>query len=159
MATNRQRVCRTRAVARRFAQGRPSRQRGAALIIGLVLLMVLTVLTVSGMRAATLEITMAGNVQFAQNAFQAAETGIERAMAGVELTTVVQLADHDLPESDDAAQTTTSWVGASATLSGGTSLGAGFAAHHFEIVSVGRATRGATSTHTQGFFVVGPDGS
>ncbi len=137
----------------------PRRQRGAALIIGLVLLMVLTVITVSGMRAATLEITMAGNVQFAQNAFQAAETGIERAMAAVELTTDDQIVAHDLPDSTDAAQTTTSWVGASANLSGGTSLGAGFAAHHFEILSVGTASRGATSTHTQGFFVVGPDGS
>ena len=144
---------------RHFNQRLPRRERGAALIIGLVLLMMLTVLTVSGMRAATLEITMAGNVQYAQNAFQAAETGIERAMAGVELTTNIQLASHDLPDTTDTADTTTSWIGASPNLSGGTSLGAGFAAHHFEIVSVGTATRGATSTHTQGFFVVGPDGS
>ncbi len=144
---------------RPFSQRLPRRERGAALIIGLVLLMMLTVLTVSGMRAATLEITMAGNVQYAQNAFQAAETGIERAMAGVELTTAIQLASHDLPDTTDSADTTTSWIGASPNLSGGTSLGAGFAAHHFEIVSVGTATRGATSTHTQGFFVVGPDGS
>ncbi|MEL7451569.1 MAG: PilX N-terminal domain-containing pilus assembly protein, partial [Pseudomonadota bacterium] len=93
--------------ARPFKQRLPGRQRGAALIIGLVLLMMLTVLTVSGMRAATLEITMAGNVQYAQNAFQAAETGIERAMAGVELTTEVQLAAHDLPDTTDSADTTT----------------------------------------------------
>ena len=49
------------------------RQAGATLIVGLVLLLVLTVVGVSGMNMATMEITMAGNTQFRQDAFQAAE--------------------------------------------------------------------------------------
>lgn len=53
------------------------RQRGAALIVGLVLLMVLTLLGVSGLTTATLELQMAGNTQQAQHAFQAAESAIE----------------------------------------------------------------------------------
>jgi len=52
-------------------------QRGAALIVGLVLLMVLTVLAISVMRTATLDLTMAGNAQFRENAFQLAESGIQ----------------------------------------------------------------------------------
>jgi hypothetical protein len=55
-------------------------QRGAALIVGLILLMVLTVLGVSGMNTATLELTMTSNAQFHQDAFQSAETGIDIAI-------------------------------------------------------------------------------
>jgi type IV pilus assembly protein PilX len=53
-------------------------QRGAALVVGLLLLLVLTLLAISGMNTSTLELVMAGNTQFYQNAFQASETGIER---------------------------------------------------------------------------------
>lgn len=55
-----------------------SPQRGAALVVGLVMLLVLTVLAISTMRTAGLELTMAGNTQFAENSFQIAETGIDR---------------------------------------------------------------------------------
>ncbi len=64
-----------------------SRQQGAALVVGLVLLLVLTVLGVSGMNTATLEWTMATNDQYSENAFQAAETGIDRALTGGDFTT------------------------------------------------------------------------
>jgi Tfp pilus assembly protein PilX len=53
-----------------------SRQAGVALIVGLVLLMVLTVLAISTMRTATLELLMAGNAQFRENAFRIAEAGL-----------------------------------------------------------------------------------
>lgn len=58
-----------------------STQRGAALIVGLLLLLVLTVLAISGMNSASLEFLMAGNEQFKQDAFQAAESGLEYARA------------------------------------------------------------------------------
>jgi hypothetical protein len=53
-------------------------QRGAALVVGLLLLLVLTLLAVSGMNTASVELVMAGNTQYYQNAFQAAETAIEQ---------------------------------------------------------------------------------
>jgi len=53
-----------------------SAQRGAALIMGLVILFVLTLLGVAAMRTTSLEEKMAGNVQEATRAFQAAESGI-----------------------------------------------------------------------------------
>ena len=49
------------------------RQQGAALIIGLMLLVVITVLAVSGMNTATTELAMARNDQTYENVFQAAE--------------------------------------------------------------------------------------
>ncbi|MDJ0926953.1 MAG: PilX N-terminal domain-containing pilus assembly protein [Gammaproteobacteria bacterium] len=61
-----------------------SKQHGAALIVGLVLLMVLTLLAVSTMRTASLELMMAGNSQARNNAFQLAETGLEAMLAQIE---------------------------------------------------------------------------
>jgi len=52
------------------------RQRGAALIVGMILLMVMTVLAISTMSTASLELTMAGNAKYKENAFQLAESGI-----------------------------------------------------------------------------------
>lgn len=52
------------------------RQRGAALVIALVILLVLTVMGVSGIRHATLEESMAFNTQAKSLTFQAAETAI-----------------------------------------------------------------------------------
>src|SRR5258706_12208249 len=63
------------------ALGRRSHERGAALVIGLILLLMLTLLAVSGMNSASLEFIMAGNEQYRANAFQAAEAGIEQSMA------------------------------------------------------------------------------
>jgi type IV pilus assembly protein PilX len=59
-------------------------QRGAALVVGLLLLVVLTMLAISGMATASLELRMAGNEQYRKRAFQAADAAIERAIqAGV----------------------------------------------------------------------------
>jgi hypothetical protein len=54
-----------------------TQQSGAALIVSLILLMVLTVLAISTMRSASLGLLMAGNAQVRQNAFQLAQTGID----------------------------------------------------------------------------------
>ena len=58
----------------------PRRQEGAALIIGLVLLAVLTVMGISGLGTATLEVAMADNMQRGQYAFQAAESAVHAQM-------------------------------------------------------------------------------
>ncbi len=59
----------------------PSKQNGAALVVGLVLLVVVTVLAVSGMNTATTELAIARNNQNYENAFQAAESGLEQALS------------------------------------------------------------------------------
>src|SRR5215831_2546048 len=62
-------------------------QRGAALAVSMVFLLVLTLLAVSGMSSATLELTMAGNEQYRQNEFQAAETGIADTLVNSDFST------------------------------------------------------------------------
>lgn len=61
--------------------GRHGAMSGVALVIGLCLLLVLTVMSVSGVTAALLEQRMAGNEQYQARAFQAAEAGLEQALA------------------------------------------------------------------------------
>lgn len=74
-----------------------SAEHGAALIVGLVLLMVLTVLAISAMRTATLDLAMSANVQYRENAFQLAESGVEARLRGIEQTPAVLDAAPDCP--------------------------------------------------------------
>jgi len=140
-------------------------QRGAALVIGLILLLVLTLLAVSGMNTSTLELQMSGNQQFGQDAFQAAETGIDRALQSGDYTTVetTTVPETALPDSTDTVASETVFNadnGVTPVPAGGYSLGVskGFQAYHFDITSTGTAGRGATSTQTQSFYIVGPGG-
>jgi type IV pilus assembly protein PilX len=67
-----------------MSPGGRQNERGAALVVGLLLLLVLTILAVSGMTTASLEMLMAGNEQYQERAFQAADSGVERAItAGI----------------------------------------------------------------------------
>ena len=63
-----------------------NRQRGATLVIALILLLILTILGVSTMSTATMEMRMAANSQYLENAFQLAETGIETTIQGFNST-------------------------------------------------------------------------
>jgi Tfp pilus assembly protein PilX len=127
-------------------------QTGATLIVGLVLLLVLTVVGVSGMNTATMEITMAANTQFQQDAFQQAEDGIDIAIGTRAYSTDATRTVNWLgvPDYDRRAVTTyrintDAWGSSSGEL----------AAFHFDIQSVGRGPRNASSQHTQSFYVVG----
>jgi type IV pilus assembly protein PilX len=139
-------------------------QGGAALVVGMILLMVLTLLAISGMNSATLELQMAGNAQYSENAFQAAETGVEEALRSARLNGV-NTSNVD-PEVDDVVTGTTDHYkiltlhnpdnGVTKVPSGGFSMGVGkgFSAYHFDITSTGTSARSATQTHVQGFYVV-----
>jgi len=130
-----------------------SHQTGATLIVGLVLLLVLTVVGVSGMNTATMEITMAANTQFQQDAFQQAEDGIDLIIANRmyhprDDRTLQRLGD---PDYDRTAFSTPS---DSVSNSFGSSVGE-IRAFHWTIVSVGQGPRNAISTHNQGFYTEG----
>lgn len=56
------------------------RQSGAALIMSLVILLIMTILGISAMGTSTLEQKMAGNTQEATRAFEAAESGLSKAL-------------------------------------------------------------------------------
>ena len=132
----------------------PKREKGAALIIGLVLLLVLTVLGVSGINMATLELQMTGNTQAAEFAFQAAETGIDRALSGD-----VPFVYNDIPVGDGTYTYDAQIVCAATTPvpEGIYSEGGGARALQFEAEATGTGPRNATSFHRQSVYIIGPD--
>jgi type IV pilus assembly protein PilX len=136
------------------------RQRGAALVVGLVLLIVLTILAVSGVVSATLEMRMAGNTQLQERAFQAAELAIEEALANPTITTtnpaeVQAITNHPNSPGDQYAYTLR-WV-CTTPVSGwsaGSALG-----YHFQVDATGTAPGNAQADHFQTFYVLGPPGN
>jgi hypothetical protein len=139
-------------------------QHGAALIVGLVLLLALTVIGVSGMNMSTLELTMAGNMQAQEAAFQAAETGIDVPIGqgGFSTSAAQSLAWTPLGDGSYRTRSTTTCMATTPVPDIAFSMGTGSGtvqAWHFDIVSVGQQlNRNASSTHTQSFYVVGPAG-
>ncbi len=139
-----------------------TRQRGAALIIGLVLLMVLTLLAVSGMNSASLEFIMAGNEQYRSNAFQAAEVGVAQALAQGDFSANVvgpQPFAGATNGNDAWAATITMPVGTNTRQAPPNFSATGtFTGFYFEIASQGTSSRGATENSTQGLYVLAPGG-
>lgn len=127
-------------------------QTGATLIVGLVLLLVLTVVGISGMNTATMELTMSANTQFQQDAFQLAEDGIDIAIGTRAYSTNAPRPVPWLgtPDYDRRAVTTYRMN----TAAFGSSAGE-LEAFHFDILSVGRGPRNASAQHNQSFYVVG----
>lgn len=136
------------------------RQRGAALIVGLVLLLVLTVLGVTGINMSTLELTMTGNQQARELAFQAAETGIDIALSGsVSTSSVVTYNDVEIYGADTDVEYSASLacVGTTRVPDGAYSDNESAQALHFDAASVGiHESRNAVSSHTQSVYIVGP---
>jgi type IV pilus assembly protein PilX len=141
-----------------------ARQQGAALVIGLILLLVLTILAVSGVITSTLELRMVGNTQLQERAFQAAEVAIEDALANSPLSTsvpVIQAITPNPDSPDDEYAFALNFVGAAPLGSGltGYSIGTGFTTYHFQVDATGTAPGNALAQHVQSFYIVGPGGT
>lgn len=146
-------------------------QNGAALIVGLILLVVITVLAVSGMNTATTEIAMARNDQNNENAFQAAETGLEQALAQATFNTVNPVTlTQTINAGHDVISVTVTYENATMVPDRAFSLGvgSGIAAYHFNAVSTaesrrivggGTTDRDASAVHSQAFYKIGPESS
>jgi type IV pilus assembly protein PilX len=142
-------------------------QQGAALIIGLLLLLVLTILGVSGMNSASLEFMMAGNEQFKNNAFQAAETGLSAVTPDpsrfVASKTVTQFSvtNAAIASSSDTYSAAVAFLGKGGSVSGNTTSSSGSAtvlkAYYFTVTATGNSARGAQATNIQGLARIGPD--
>jgi hypothetical protein len=142
-----------------ISRARRAAQRGAALVVGLVLMLVLTVLGVSGMNTATLELVMANNTQSQQLAFQRAETGIDLAIGNGSYPTAAAVPFASAGnESRSVMRCVTTTPVPDIAFSMGAPSGSA-QAYHFDVVSVGTGPRGAVSTHNQSFYVVGPGAS
>ena len=136
-------------------------QTGATLVVGLILLLVLTVVGVSGMNTATMEVTMAGNSQFQNDAFQMAEDGIDTVLARRSFTTAGTTTLAPTGDVDYVRPAVTRFVTTTPVPDAAFSLGVSTGsvqAFHFDIVSVGKGPRNASSTHTQSFYQAGPGG-
>ena len=137
-----------------------NRQQGAALVIGLVLLLVLTILAVSGVLTSTMELRMVRNTQSQERAFQAAEVAIENALANPLISTSVQEIQDptDNPNSagDQYSFTTThTCVSIIPVGAEGFSLNAN-SAYHFRVRATGTGPDNAAAEHWQGFYIIGP---
>lgn len=143
------------------------KQQGAALVVGLMLLVVITVLAISGMNTATTELAMARNDQAYEDAFQAAETGIATALSQGQFVTTGSTALAQAISSHQNINTTIQFEDSTAVPDRAFSLGvgSGISAYHFIATSQaeflrdpGNVTdRDSTATHSQAFYVVGPE--
>ena len=141
-----------------------TRQRGAALVIGLLLLAVITLLAIAGMNSASLELVLAGNTQVQAKAFQASEVGIEQQLVlgkflpgGPEENSGNGAASGSTTEASTAYSTkmTSDLGGAPQPAIWGNDLTA-FSTYHFQISSDGTSQRGTKTTHLQGVAVLAP---
>ncbi|HVY65971.1 MAG TPA: PilX N-terminal domain-containing pilus assembly protein [Gammaproteobacteria bacterium] len=134
--------------------GLPRSQRGATLVVGLVLLLVLTVVGVSGMNTATMEVAMAANAQYQADAFQATEGAADTVIATRNYSTngTTTLPWTNAVDLDRSAQTT--YRGNTIVPDAAFSAGE-VEAFHFDIQSWGRASRNAASNQIQSFYVIG----
>jgi len=142
-------------------------QQGAALVVGLILLVVITVLAISGMNTATTELAMARNDQAYENVFQAAETGLETALGQGVWDPVAATSLTQNVSTTKTINTVIQYEDYTAVPDKAFSLGvgSGIAAHHFQATSradlkmdSGSTTdRDSSATHTQAFYVVGPE--
>jgi len=145
----------------------PKKQQGAALVVGLMLLVVITVLAISGMNTATTELALVRNDQASETAFQAAETGLATALSQGQFATAGATAMTQEPTSNQKIATTIQFEDSTMVPDRAFSLGvgSGIAAYHFLATSEadflrdpGNTTdRDSSATHTQAFYIVGPE--
>lgn len=138
------------------------RERGAALVVGLIMLLILTILAFAGVNTATTELAMANNEQFRRHAADASAAGIERAIAAIGTvgTTAGATASIERTELGDEATQYSAvmrYVGEETGLP--QSSADKFIGLHYEIESTGTSARNARDVQTQGVMVVASAGS
>ena len=153
---------------------RNPRQRGAALIIGLVLLAVITLLAVVGMNISNSELASANSEQLRVRAFQAAETGLEYGLILVQRPKYKDLEFRWVGEGDTKTYDPEPVEGSPEDIDGnptdtytntltyrGTGnapgFGSKFSAFNFTILSEGKSVRDTTIRNQLGAYKVNTD--
>lgn len=142
-----------------------SRQNGAALVVGLILLLAITLLAVASMNASRLDLMMASNEQYHSRAFYAAETGIESAWR----TESAFSSNADYPATMGAYTTDTLLTGDDSykyrvtrpdngTIEPAPAGNSGnrFGVIRFRIEAHGKSERGSRATHVQELYLEVP---
>jgi type II secretory pathway pseudopilin PulG len=151
---------------------RLARQHGAALVIGLILLAIITLLAVVGMNVSNSELQSATSEQLRLRAFQAAETGVENAIADTvfkvgttpgakQVSAAIGIAGSPINPADgkamDSYKTTVQYCGEAPIAPKGFTIGS-FTAFHYSIASDGSSARGALSRLEQGVYQINQTG-
>ena len=147
------------------------RQKGAALVVCLIMLLVMTVLSISTMRSATMEERMARNAAFSNRAFRVAESALDTEFADVGNTYFSSAVQSPNTTQDKTVAFLNSGAGASGTAKmqflnlqhpppcPGSSVGQGssnhFVALHFRIDSTGTLQQSNNSTLAQSRIAAG----
>jgi Tfp pilus assembly protein PilX len=132
---------------------------GAALVIALMLLVIVTLLATTAMGISIAEVVMAGNEQFHRQAMDSASAGVEAAIAQLAASAMdrsTTISTIDSTASGDYVASAR-YVGESTSVPG---FSAGkFSARHFEIESTGGAGRNASDQQFQGVMIVSATGA
>lgn len=138
------------------------KQSGAALVVGLLLLLVLTLLAISSMNTASLDLIMAGNEQYQARAFQAAEAGVQDGFLNASFNSDPTAAPFNFGPANTGDTVSTYRYTVTPMLNGeiqppppGNSEGT-FGALYFRIQARGDSARGARADHTQELYQVMP---
>lgn len=150
-------------------------QKGAALVVCLVLLLVLTVLGISTMSTASVELRMAANDRFLENAFQLAESGVDTFLRNLNNGTIIPAVTVpntcfpaappvNVPQMNGSFQNTLCFLDTALDVGSGSSIPK-IDAFHYQINSQGLQDRGlgalagqglASSLHRQGAMLLAP---
>lgn len=87
----------------------PARQRGAALMVSLIMLLLMTMIGVTSMQSTTMQEKMAGNVQDINKSFQAAEAALRKGEQFLTAATLPEFNDSDGLYQAAMAGTTPVW--------------------------------------------------
>jgi hypothetical protein len=133
-------------------------QRGAALIVGLVMLAIITLLAITAMNTSSTELIMAGNEQFRERAFQASEAGLEQAARDLALVGQDKTKPKEVPnvamvlQTEDKFTTKSNYVGVDDDIPGFSSNQ--FAGFHYRVESTGVSRRNSSELHMMGAYVL-----
>lgn len=134
------------------------RQRGAALVMALVILLILTLLGITAMGTSSLQEKMAGNIQEATRAFEAAESGLNQALNDASSLNLngatTKNYEFDSGKSGSARVETT-FVNYTQPKRG-SGYGNNFSAANFDQASTGTTVTGAKSVVHQGVAQIVP---
>ena len=127
--------------------------------MSLVLLVVVSVLAISSINAATTELAMARNDMVYEKAFQAAETAVDVAIARKNWGTAAPTTMSPTSFGYGTGQATTSCAAVTNVPDHAFSMGEGqqgIKAYHFDTIAQGNGSRNAISFNNQSFYIVGP---
>jgi type IV pilus assembly protein PilX len=141
----------------------PKRQRGMVLVLSLVLLVVMTLIGISSMNGANMELRAVANAQQHHKAFSAGQSLLEYAISGNAVTTAGTAIDYQTQDAivQTVEETLNSVISTASIVYGGCSVGIGSSLEEgkginfnfYEISGIGQNNLAATAVSVQSLGV------